>query len=80
MTQNINDNPGVFASQVSRILAYMKAGHKITALEALDMFGAMRLSAIIKEIEGIVGYPPHRERIQVKNRFGKEVYVARYWL
>ena len=78
--KNINENPEVHASQVSKVLAYMRAGHRITPLEALDLFGAMRLSAIIKDIEGIVGYPPHRERVQVKNRFGKEVYVACYWL
>lgn len=80
MKQNNNDNPGVFASQVSRIQSYLKEGHKITPLEALDKFGSMRLSAVIKEIEKREGYPPHRDRVQVRNRFGKDVYVARYWL
>lgn len=80
MKQNNNDNPEVHSSQVSKVLAYLKEGHTITPLEALNMFGAMRLSAIIKDIEGIVGYAPHRDRVQVKNRFGKDVYVARYWL
>lgn len=79
-SKNYNDNPEAHASQVSKVLAYMKEGNSITPLEALNKFGAMRLSAIIKDIEGIVGYPPHRDRVQVKNRFGKDVYVARYWL
>ena len=80
MKTNNNDNPEVHASQVSRILAYMREGHTITPLEALDKFGAMRLSAVIKDIEKRIGYPPKRERVQVKNRFGKDVYVAKYWL
>ena len=80
MKTNNNDNPEVHASQVSRILAYMREGHTITPLEALDKFGAMRLSAVIKDIEKRIGYPPKRDRVQVKNRFGKDVYVARYWL
>ena len=80
MTNNINDNPEVHTSQVSRILAYMREGNSITPLEALDKFGAMRLSAVIKDIEKRIGYPPKRDRVQVKNRFGKDVYVARYWL
>jgi hypothetical protein len=80
MKINNNDNPEVHASQVSRILAYMREGHTITPLEALDKFGAMRLSAVIKDIEKRIGYPPKRDRVQVKNRFGKDVYVARYWL
>lgn len=80
MTQNYNDNPEVFASQCSRILSYMLEGHSITPLEALDKFGSMRLSAVIKQIEKKIGFAPMRDRVQVKNRFGKNVYVARYWL
>ena len=77
---NHNDNPQVFASQVSSILSYMLDGHSITPKEALDKFGSMRLAAVIKQIEHKIGYPPQRDRVQVKNRFGKDVYVARYWL
>lgn len=78
--KNINENPEVHASQVSKVLAYMRAGHRITPLEALDLFGAMRLSAIIKDIEKIIGFPPHRQFVAVKNRFGKDVRVMQYWL
>ena len=77
---NTNDNPEVHTSQVSKVLAYMRDGHTITPLEALDLFGAMRLSAIIKDIEKIIGYPPQRKLVAVKNRFGKDVRVAMYWL
>ena len=77
---NNNDNPEVFSSQVSKILSYMNEGHTITPLEALEKFGSMRLSAVIMQIEKRIGYPPKRDRVKVKNRFGKEVWVARYWL
>lgn len=80
MTQNINDNAASSASQAQRILAYMRAGHKITPMDALLKFGTLRLGARIKDIEKRIGYPPHRDRVQVKNREGKDVWVARYWL
>lgn len=80
MKTNNNDNPEVHASQVSRILAYMREGHTITSLEAIEKFGATRLSAVIMDIEKRIGYKPLRKRVKVKNRFGKDVYVAKYWL
>ena len=36
-----------FDSQRARIGAYLSEGHSITPLEALNMFGAFRLSALI---------------------------------
>ena len=78
--EEIRNDGNAFESQTKAILAYMREGNKITPLDALKMFGAMRLAAIIKVIEKRVGYAPHRDRIQVKNRCGKDVYVARYWL
>lgn len=77
---NINDNPVTTASQTARILSYMLEGHSITPIEALDKFGSFRLGARIKDIEKQLGVPPHRDRVQVKNREGKTVWVARYWL
>ncbi len=80
MKQNNNDNPETTASQTSRILSYMLEGHSITPLEALDLFGCFRLGARIKDIEKHLGYAPKRDRVQVKNRDGKLVRVARYWI
>ena len=80
MNENINDNVATSESQVKKILAYLRSGKKITPGEALDLCGTMRLGARIKDIEEIIGYPPHRDRVQVKNSYGKEVWVARYWL
>jgi hypothetical protein len=78
--ENINENEVNSSSQTRRILAYLKDGNKITPLEALEKFGTLRLGARIADIEEIVGYPPHRDRVQVTNRSGKLVWVARYWL
>lgn len=80
MSTNINDNEATSGSQVRAILAYMRKGYKITPMEALKKFSCFRLGARIKDIEEIVGYPPHRDRVQVENASGKQVWVARYWL
>ena len=39
------------ASQASRILEYMKAGNSITPLDALRLFGCMRLGARIYDLK-----------------------------
>ena len=77
---NQNDNPEVRATQVSEILSYMLEGNTVTPLEALQRFGVLRLAAVIFDIEKKIGYPPHRKRVSVKNRFGKNVNVMMYWL
>ena len=77
---NINENAGVSISQTARILSHMLEGKAITALEALDLYGCFRLSARIKDIERLYGFTPCRDRVQVKNRDGKDVYVTRYWI
>lgn len=79
-TTNINPNEGNSLSQTRRILAYLRGGNTITPLEALREFGTLRLGARIADIEKIVGYPPERRRVPVRNAEGKEVYVMSYWL
>ena len=37
-------------SQTKQILDYMRNGHSITALEALNMFGCFRLTSRISEL------------------------------
>lgn len=39
------------ASQASRILEYMRAGNSITPLDALRLFGCMRLGARIYDLK-----------------------------
>ena len=65
-----NENPNAKASvsQAKAILAYMQEGNAITPLEALHKFGSLRLSAVIKNIEKMVGYPPLRGYVTVEGR------------
>lgn len=72
---NENWNPESSASQASQIAAYMMQGNKITPLEALDLFGSLRLSAIIFVLRER-GYKIQVER--VKTNTGK--WVAQYWI
>ena len=47
---NINPNPQSSESQCSRIKKYLEAGNKLTALEALKLFGCMRLPSRIHDL------------------------------
>ena len=77
---NINPNPENSASQTRQILAYMQEGHRITGLQALNLFGVLSFTRRICDVQAIIGYPPRRERIQVTNRYGKKIWVNQYWL
>ena len=48
----MNDNKNLESSesQNKRILAYLMEGHRITSLEALKLFGCMRLASRISDI------------------------------
>ena len=70
---NENWNPKSSASQASQIAAYMMQGNKITPLEALNLFGSLRLSAVIFVLRER-GYKIQVER--VKTNTGK--WVAQY--
>ena len=52
---NINDNLQTSESQNRQILAYLKNGGRITSLEALKMFGCMRLASRINDLRNL--YP-----------------------
>ena len=51
MKDNYNPNEQSSASQAKRILAYMKAGNRITPIEALNLFGCFRLGARIADLK-----------------------------
>lgn len=55
---NINDNSVQGGTQKERILDYLMEGHSLTALEALNLFGTLRLGARIADIrsEGYIVY------------------------
>ncbi len=62
MKVNINENGVQSSSQKDRILDYLMEGHSITALEALNLFGTLRLGARIADIKGM-GYLVHTEMV-----------------
>lgn len=70
---NVNDNASSSASQNAQIKNWLEEGHKLTSLEALNLFGCMRLASRIHDLRER-GVPIHTERIQVPS--GK--YVTQY--
>ncbi|MFR9622504.1 MAG: helix-turn-helix domain-containing protein [Rikenellaceae bacterium] len=67
---NNNQNATTSGSQCTKILAYLKLGNTLTALEALDMFQCFRLTARIWDIKQ-QGY--EIERKLVTSRSGKRI-------
>ena len=80
MKQNINPNSKSSRSQAARIAEYLLEGNTITPIEALEMFGSFRLGARIADVEKLTGIRPQRRLVQVRNRSGKMVRVAQYWI
>lgn len=70
---NINHNSKSSASQNARIKSWLLQGHTLTSLEALNLFGCMRLASRIHDLRES-GLNIHKERVQVPS--GK--YVTRY--
>lgn len=68
--QNINENTKTSRSQTDLILEWMLAGHTITPLEALSIYGCSRLAARIADIRA-KGYLVYSEFITLPN--GKRV-------
>lgn len=56
-----------FVSQKARVRAWLLEGHTLTPLEALRMFGSLRLSAIIFDLRE-EGFPIVTEKMQVAPR------------
>lgn len=47
---NVNPNMSESASQCNQIAAYLKSGHTLTQLDALRLFGCMRLASRICDL------------------------------
>ncbi len=67
---NNNENATTSKSQCTKILAYLKLGNTLTALEALDMFQCFRLTSRIWDIKQL-GYEVDKRMIT--SRSGKRV-------
>ena len=67
-------------TQNEMILKHLQT-HKrgLTAMQALDKFGCMRLASRISDLRRM-GYEIGREMIAVRNRDGDTCYVANYKL
>lgn len=75
MKDNYNPNESSSASQAMRILAYMQDGHRITPIEALDLFGCFRLGARIADLKD-AGHEIKSEFVTTAS--GKR--VKSYWI
>src|SRR5690242_4321725 len=62
-------------SQNENILGWLKAGHTLTPIDALECFGCFRLAARVKDLRDD-GYDIQTDSLELTN--GKK--VARYWL
>lgn len=66
-------------TQCERIIQYMNDFGSITALEAMQDLGIMRLASRICDLKR-QGYRIKKEDIQTKNRYGETIHIARYSL
>ena len=75
MEKDYQWNPDEFASQKARIRTHLLDGKSITQLEALRLYGCLRLSAVIFRLRE-EGLPIEMERLQVSPK----KRVARYYI
>lgn len=66
-------------TQAQRVLDYIEQFGSITQYEAMKDLGIMRLASRVSELKK-KGHSIRREMIKVKNRFGEENQVARYYM
>lgn len=66
-------------TQYDRVLRHLKEKGSITSLQAIDLFGATRLSAIIYDLRHD-GYDIVTETETGLNRFGEKTHFAKYIL
>lgn len=67
------------STQRARVMAHLKTGEPLTALEALREYGIMRLPNRISELRKR-GEPIVKTMITVKNKYDENVRVAQYRL
>lgn len=66
-------------TQCQQVLDYMRRFGSITQFEALRDIGCMRLASRISDLRG-QGYAIGRRMKTMKNRYGKDVSFAEYYL
>jgi hypothetical protein len=68
-----------YKSQREAVLAHLKEYGSITSIQAIHLYGATRLSAIIYDLRH-KGYRITSEPIQARTRFGRTTRPAKYIL
>lgn len=66
-------------TQVERVIWYMQTNGSITATQAKDDLGIMRLAAVIHSVKKL-GHFIKTEMVEVKDRWGNKTHVASYSL
>jgi ribosomal protein L9 len=66
-------------SQVKQIFNYLMSGARLTGLEAIKLFGSIKCSNRISEIERDYGVTVQRTPIKIKTKFG-EKRIVQYWI
>ncbi|MCQ2911559.1 MAG: helix-turn-helix domain-containing protein [Clostridia bacterium] len=67
-------------TQISKVMDWLWSFGNITSMDAIEMFGATRLSAIIYSLRHHYGYNIITKREKTRNRYGNNVNYARYYL
>lgn len=70
----IHDN-----TQTKAILEHLLSGRELTSMQAIELYGATRLSGIIYHLRN-KGYIINRRDEVVKNRYGRNTVIGVYWL
>ena len=65
--------------QCDRIMAHLKEYGSITALEAVNRYGIIRLASRVWDLKNC-GHDIRREMVSGENRYGEKVCYARYYL
>ena len=66
-------------TKTSKVLEHLKNNGTITSLEAIDLYGATRLSAIIYNLR-VRGYNIKTEDMPFVDRFGQAAHYGKYVL
>lgn len=66
-------------TQNEKVLIHMQEKGSITALEAINEYGILRLASRISDLRRL-GYPIASKIETVKNRYGEKCHVKRYSL
>lgn len=64
-------------TQTERILNHLDKYGSITALEAMNEYGIMRLASRISDLKR-KGYNITSENVTIKNRYGEKCSIKRY--